>query len=142
VRVHVVGELDEAEAVAEHPVDAPGQVRRVDRQAVPADARPGREAHVPERLGRRRVDRGPDVDSEVPCEHRELVDQRDVDVAERVLEELDELRLARGPDGNDLVDERAVERLDRAARRLVHSCDDLGRVDEAPRRVAGVDPFR
>ena len=37
--VDVVGELDEPEPLAEAPLDAPREVRRVDRQAVPADAR-------------------------------------------------------------------------------------------------------
>ena len=37
--VHVVGELDEAEPLAELPLDAPREIRRVDRQAVAADAR-------------------------------------------------------------------------------------------------------
>ena len=47
-------------------------------------------------------------------EHRQLVDQGDVDVAERVLEQLDQLRLRGRGHRDDLVDERVVERLDRA----------------------------
>ena len=85
------------------------------------------------------VDRRPDVDAEVAGEHRQLVHQRDVDVAEGVLEELDQLRLGGGPDRHDLVDEAAVEGLDRAERVGVDARHDLGRVAEAPRGVAGVD---
>jgi hypothetical protein len=57
---------------------------------VPADPGPRHEAHKAERLGRRRVDRFPHVDTKLAGEHRQLVDQRDVDVAERVLEQLRE----------------------------------------------------
>ena len=106
VVVDVVGELDEAELLAERALDPPREVARVDRQAVAAAPGPGREAHVAERLGRGRVDRLPDVDAEVGREHRELVDERDVDVPERVLEQLGQLGLPRARDGNDLVDER------------------------------------
>ena len=94
VAVDVVGELDEAEALAESALDPPREVRRVDRQAVAADTRAGREAHVAERLRRGGVDRRPDVDAEVAREHRELVDERDVDVPERVLEQLHQLGFA------------------------------------------------
>ncbi len=79
-------------SAALHP---PRQEGRVDREAVPADTGPGREPHVAERLGRRCVDRRPDVDAEIGGVHRQLVDERDVDVAERVLEQLDELGLGR-----------------------------------------------
>ena len=65
VLVDVVRQLDEPERLAEPALHPPRQVRRVDRQAVSADARPGREPHVPERLRRRGVDRAPDVDAEV-----------------------------------------------------------------------------
>ena len=93
---------------------------------------PGREAHEAVRLRRGRVDRRPDVDVETAREHRELVDQRDVDVPERVLEQLHELGLAGGADRHDLVDERAVERLDDRQRRGVEARHDLGRVHERP----------
>ena len=89
--VDVVGELDEAERAAEVAAHGPRQVARVDGQAVAADAGTGGEAHVPEGLGRRGVDRLPHVDPEVRGEHRQLVHQGDVHVAEGVLEELREL---------------------------------------------------
>ena len=95
VTVDIVRELDEAEALAERPFHPPRQVRRVDRQAVPADARPGAERQVAERLGRRRLDRFPHVDAEVTREHGQLVHERDVDVPEGVLHQLGQLGLAR-----------------------------------------------
>ena len=110
--VDLVGELHEPEAVTELALDTPREVRRIDRQAMPAGSRTGGEPHEAVGLGARRVDRRPDVDAEVAGEHRELVDERDVDVAERVLEQLGELGFARGRDGDDLVDDAAVEVLD------------------------------
>ena len=57
---------------------------------------PGLEAHEAERLRRRGVDDLPDVDLHPVAELRELVDERDVDRAEDVLEQLRQLgRLGR-----------------------------------------------
>ena len=101
--VDVAGDLDE-------PVDevelagAPGEVVRVDRDAVAADARAGPERHEPERLGRRGVDDLPDVEAHPLAQQRELVDERDVDVAEDVLEQLGELG---GVGRGQLVDRRS-----------------------------------
>ena len=58
---------------------------------MPAEAGAGAEAHVAERLGRGRVDHLPDVDPHPVAEDRELVDERDVDRAEDVLEQLRQL---------------------------------------------------
>ena len=106
---------------------------------MPAHAGARREAHVAERLGAGGVDGAPDVDVERGGEHRQLVDERDVHVPEGVLEQLDQLGLGRRAHGHDLVDERAVERLDAEPRRLVDARHHLGRVHEAPPGVAGVD---
>ena len=74
--VDVRRELDEARL---EPVllRLPGEVERVDRDAVPAQPRPGIERHEAEGLGRRRVDHLPDVDLEVVAEERQLVHQAD-----------------------------------------------------------------
>ena len=53
----------------------------------------------------------PDVDAEVVGEHRQLVDERHVDVAERVLDELGQLGDARRSDPDRLGNERGVERV-------------------------------
>ena len=73
------------------------EVVRIDRDAVAADAGARREAHEPERLGRRGVDDLPDVEAHPLAQQGELVDEGDVDVAEDVLEELRQLgRVGRG----------------------------------------------
>src|SRR4029079_16845333 len=85
--VDVGGGLDE-------PVDevelagAPRQVVRVDRDAVTADTRTGRELHEAERFGGRRPDDLPDVEVHPLAQQGQLVDERDVDVPEDVLEQL------------------------------------------------------
>ena len=70
---------------------------------------PGIEAHEAERLRRGGVDHLPDVDPHPVAQHRELVDQRDVDRAEDVLEQLRQLRrLGRG-DHQHLVADALVQ---------------------------------
>ena len=107
--VDVAGELDEAVDEVEL-ARAPRQVVRIDRDAVPADAGPGRELHEPERLGRRGVDDLPDVEAHPLAQQRELVDERDVDVAEDVLEELRELGRVGRRQLDDLVVDVAQQR--------------------------------
>ena len=87
----------------------PGEVERVDRDAVAAEAGARLEAHEAERLRRGRVDDLPDVDAHPVAELRELVDERDVDRAEDVLEQLRQLGRLGRRDGVDGVDDAAVE---------------------------------
>ena len=88
--IDVGGRLDE-------PIDEvelaspPGQVVRVDRDAVSAHTRAGRELHEPERLGGSGPDHLPHVEVHPLAQQRQLVDERDIDVAEDVLEELGHL---------------------------------------------------
>ena len=119
----------------------PGQVERVDRQAVAAHAGAGVEAHEAVGLGGRGVDDLPDVDAHPVAEHRQLVDERDVHRAEDVLEQLGQLgRLGPG-DRHDLVADLAVER-DRAVEaRRRQAADDLRRVAQRVVGAAGVDPL-
>jgi pantothenate kinase len=70
---------------------------------VAADSWPRCEPHEPERLCRRSVDRSPDVDVESSCELGQFVDERDVDVSERVLKQFDEFGFSAVRDGNRLV---------------------------------------
>src|SRR5439155_25082688 len=119
--------------------NTPREVARVDRQAMTADTGPGGERHEAERLGGGGLDRRPDINAQIGSEHRELVDQRDVDVAKGVLQELRELRLARAGVADRFLDDRAVEGFDGGERRLVDSRDHLWRIDEVPGLVPRVD---
>ncbi len=74
-------------------------------------------------------------------EHRELVDERDVHVPERVLEQLGELGLRGRRGRNDLVDQAPVERFHHGERLRADTGDDLGCVHEGVRRVARIDAF-
>ena len=141
VLVDVVGQLDEPERVPQVLLDPPRQVARVDRQTVPAHTRARRELHEPERLGRGGVDRSPDVDVEIAGEHRQLVDERDVDVPERVLEQFHHLGLGTRPDRHRAVDERREERVDHRQPLGRRPADHLGGVDQPVRGVARVDPL-
>ena len=58
----------------------------------PPSPGPGLNDMKPKGFGRRRLDDLPDVDVHPVAELRELVDERDVDGAEDVLEELRQLR--------------------------------------------------
>ena len=70
---------------------------------------PGLKAHEPVGLGRRGVDDLPDVDAHALGEDRELVDERDVDRAEDVLEQLGQLGRLGGRDPDHVVADAAVE---------------------------------
>ena len=120
---------------------------------------PGLEAHEAERLGRGGVDDLPDVDAHAVGEHRELVDERDVDRAEDVLQQLRQLghlgrgdrherrrRRARRPSSARSVHARREAADD--LRRVARSCSRCGRGRRArartrarsPRRPAGRTP--
>ena len=86
---------------------------------------PGLERHEAERLRRRRVHDLPDVDPHPVAELRELVDERDVDRAEDVLEELRQLRGLGRRDAVHRLDRRAVERGRGVGRRVVDPADHL-----------------
>ncbi len=60
----------------------PGQIERVDRNAVSAKARTRIECHESVRLRFRGVNHFPDVDAHLVAKNRHLVRQRDIDVAE------------------------------------------------------------
>ena len=103
---------------------------------------PGREAHEAERLGGSQVDHRPDVDPELVAVDGELVDERDVDVPEGVLQQLRHLGLAGAGRGHHALDDIPVERGNCGGGGVVHPGDDLRRVAETPRGVARIDALR
>ena len=112
-RVDLAGQLDKAGRDVEF-ARLPGQVERIDRDAVAAEPGPGIERHKAERLGLGRVDHLPDVDAHRLEHDLQLVDERDVDRAEDVLGELDRLGGLERRDRHGARDDCVVER---AARR-------------------------
>ena len=100
---------------------------------------PGLKRHEAVRLGGRRVDDLPDVDAHAVAEHRDLVDERDVDRPEDVLEQLGELRDLERRDGHDLLADRAVERAGALEALRRHAADDLRRRAQREVGAARVD---
>ena len=100
---------------------------------------PGLEAHEPVGLGGRRVDDLPDVDAHAVGEHRQLVDQRDVDRAEDVLEQLRQLRRLGAGDAHDLVADEPVELRGALGAGLGQAADHLRRVAQREVGAARID---
>ena len=136
--VDLAGELDE---LGRHVVLArlPGQVERIDRQAVATHPGARLEAHEAERLGRRGVDDLPDVDPHPVRQDRQLVDERDVDRAEDVLQQLGQLRDLRRGDGDERLAHAAVEVEGSLGALACEAADELGRVADREVRAAGID---
>ena len=124
-RVDLAGQLDEPRrqaVLAGHP----GQIERVDRDAVPAQAGAGIEGLEAERLGLGRLDHLPDVDPHLRVEHLQFIDQGDVDGAVGVLEDLAGLGDLRAGDGHDPDDDLAVEGDGQLQAGRLEAADDLG----------------
>ena len=108
VVVDLARELDEARREVEL-ARLPREVEGIDRDAVAAEAGAWLERREAERLRRRRVDHFPDVDVHAVAELRELVDERDVDGAVDVLEQLRQLGRVGRRDLVHRVDRLAVD---------------------------------
>ena len=125
--VDLARQIDEARLVVQRP-HLPREVVRVERNAVSADARARRELHEAERLRRGRVDDLPHVDAELVADDRHLVDEPDVDRAERVLEQLHQLGRFGRRHRDDRVDARSRRAPSRLRCRRRDAADDLRRV--------------
>src|SRR5207247_3403859 len=73
-RVDMSGKLDEAR-LESLLFRLPGEIERVDRDAVAAEAGPRMKRPEPERLGSRSLHDFPDVDAELVAHQRDLVDE-------------------------------------------------------------------
>ncbi len=85
--VDLAREFDEARRPVELP-GLPGEVERVDRHAMPAEAGTGVEGHEAEGLRLGGLDHLPDVDPHGVVDQLQLVHERDIDRAEDVLGQL------------------------------------------------------
>src|ERR671916_537360 len=99
---------------------------------MPADSWPRREPHESERLRGSCVDHRPYVESEAVTVDRQLVDQGNIDVTERVFQQLGKLGLPGFRHRHGAFDQPTIEVLQSLQRFLVHACDDLWSVAKAP----------
>lgn len=143
---HVLGHLavDRVCEVDEPRVDVvlvglPGEIERVDWDAVAAQARARVERHETEGFRLGGLDGVPDVDIELVGDLCEFVDEADVDRAERVFEELNEFCFGRGVDADDLVEDGRVESFRAVATLGGDAAEDFRNVRRAVLLVARVD---
>src|SRR5690606_21603282 len=116
-----------------------GEVVRVDGYAGPADAGARVERREAERLGGGAADRVPQVDADLPAEHRHRVGERDVGVAVRVLKQLGHLGLAGALGLHHAGHEALVEGAGGLGAVGGDAADDLRGVLQAEGGVARVD---
>src|SRR5208283_3420146 len=139
---HVVGhghvdfasQFDEAGAEVKL-LRLPGKIKRIDRNTVSAQTRPGIKCMEAERLGGGGVDDLPDVEVHAQAEHLKFVDQRDVNAAIDVLQQLGHLRGRRRGDGNGAAENRPVKRGGDCAGLGIESANHLGNVVTSHLRV-------
>ena len=140
-RVDLVRGVDQARRVAVLPHPR-GQELRHDRDAVAAEAGARVVGEEGERLGRRGLDHLPGRDPEPVADQRQLVGERDVHRAERVLVQLGGLGHDRARDRDDVVDDLPVEELRPAAALGRHAAHELRRRLDREAVVARVDTLR
>ncbi len=138
--VDLASQLDEAGIVVER-LELPGEVMRVQWNAMPTHARSRRELHEAVRLGRRGLDHLPHVDPQLVAHDRGLVDQRDVHRPEGVLQQLDHLGRLRRRNRHHPLDHLPVQRHRHFLTRRRHPAHHLRRVLHRVLLVAGVDPL-
>ena len=120
----------------------PGQIERIDRNAVPAQARPGIERHEPEWFCLRCGDHFPDVDAHGRVNDFQFIYEGDVDAAENVLEKLGSFRNTARRNRHDGLDRPAIKlhRLFEASRR--QASDELRNVADFAVGIGRVFAFR
>ena len=116
----------------------PGQVERVDRDAVTAETGPGIKRHITEGLCLRGLDDLPDIDPHRLEDDLELVDQGDIDGAEDVFRQLHRFGgIGRG-NRHGTRDDLVVKRASKAHRRIAVAADNLWNVARAKAVIARV----
>ncbi|MCG3163257.1 MAG: hypothetical protein JMDDDDMK_04642 [Acidobacteria bacterium] len=140
-RIDFLGQRDESRLEAVHP-RLPRQVMRVERDAMPADARPRIKRHESEWFGRRRRDHFPGVNAQRVAEPRQFIHQTDVDGAERVFKQLARFGHARGTDRMHLFNNCAVNRRRYFGAGFSHAADNFGDVFRVELFIARINAFR
>src|SRR5262245_54751167 len=108
LRVDLTGQLDEL-GVHANSTSSPRQVKRVNRNAVSAQSRAGKERLVTERFGSCCLNDFPDIDVHRLEHDFQFVDQGDIDRSIGVFKDLARLSNARVADGYDLLDHVGIE---------------------------------
>ncbi len=116
----------------------PGQVERINGDAVTAEPGAGVKGHEAERLRFRSLDDFPDVDVHGAVNELELVHEGDVHGAEDVFQQLGCLGHAAGADGHQLLDGDAVEGDCLVQTGRGQAADDLGDGGDLAVRIAGI----
>src|SRR3984957_11536681 len=136
-RVHFAGQLNKTRGEVEL-ARLPRKIIRIDRNAVPPEARTGVERHEPKWLCGGGIDPLPNIYSHAQTEHLQFVDQRNVDATEDVLEQLGHFRGSRGANGHDAGYNLRVDRLRGAPARWIHAADDFWNLRQPKLFVAGI----
>ena len=123
-RVDLAGELDEAGCDVEF-ARLPGEVKRIDRDAMPAEARAWVKWHEAEGLRLGGVDHLPDVDVHDVVDQLQLIHERNVDCSKDIFGQLHRLGRPRRRYRNCAREERLVERLGERKRARPVATDDL-----------------
>src|SRR5262249_2559973 len=139
-RVDLAGQLDEARGDAVLASD-PGEVKRVDRNAVPAQPRPRIEGLEAERLRLGGFDHFPHVDAHGLENHLQLIHKCDVHGAISVFQDFASFRYAGAAYRDDAFNDRLIQRHGQFAADGVHTADDLRNVASRVDGVAGVFAF-
>ena len=139
--VDLAGQLDE-EGVLAHLARLPGQVKGVNRDAVPAKARAGIKRHEPEWFGRGRLDHLPDIYPHFLEYDLELVDHGDVYAAEDVFQELGRLGHLGRIHLDDRLDGPRIEAEGQLAAQFGQASDQLGNVVGGKGLVRGILALR
>jgi len=135
--IDFAGQLNEAGGLSVF-AGFPGEVERVNGDAVAAEPGTRVERHKAKGLGFGRLNDFPDVYAHSRIDHLELVDQGDVDRAEDVFQELDRFGCAAGGDRDEGFDGQAVDFHGFLQAERGEAADDFGDVGHAALRVAGV----
>ncbi|MNY20541.1 hypothetical protein D3C86_1540250 [compost metagenome] len=103
----------------------PGEIERVDRYAVAAKTRTGIKGHETKRLGFRRIDHFPYVDTHRLVDDLEFIDEGDIDGTEDVFGDFHRFRRGIGRNRNDFFDHRTVKSLHQLSSGLTIASDNL-----------------
>src|SRR4030095_10300393 len=137
LRIYLFGKRNEPCLEPVHP-RFPGQVMRVERNAVTANSGTRVESHEPEWLGSSGLNDLPGIYSEGVAELRHFVDQPYVDRSEGVLEQFACLGHTCRADLMDLVNDCTIGCHSNLSARTTHSTNDLGNIVRMELRIARV----